>query len=231
MRLFGIVALFLSMPVLSGCWQQAAAPASVPTLTSSASEPTPQATSQPAAIPPSPTPSQFDQAELQTGSAPPTPAPTPIWAGFEASQPVRVVIESIALDQPLLPVGLDENRLPVVPQHDVGWYVYSARPGEGDNVVLWGHVLRFRDAPDIPAPFARLNEVSIGSEITVYTANGATHRYIVEDLVWASPQQIEYILPQDSERLTLVSCIGDKVIINDAVEMTHRLITIAVPTS
>jgi hypothetical protein len=29
--------------------------------------------------------------------------------------------------------------------------------------------------------------------------------------------------------LTLVSCIGDRVIVDGTVELTHRLITIAVP--
>jgi hypothetical protein len=38
-------------------------------------------------------------------------------------------------------------------------------------------------------------------------------------------------LPQGEERLTLVSCIGEKVIVNGATQMTHRLITIALPAA
>jgi LPXTG-site transpeptidase (sortase) family protein len=160
-----------------------------------------------------------------------TTEPTPTASPLPVSDPVRIVIEEIALDQPLVSVGLDANRAPVVPNHDVGWYNLSARPGQGENVVLWGHVLRFRHTPDIPAPFARLKEAPIGAKIAVHTADGTTHHYEITEQVSVTPDQVAYILPQGNERLTLVSCIGDKVVVDNTVEMTHRLITIAKPTS
>lgn len=145
------------------------------------------------------------------------------------AEPVRLVIPAIDLDRPLVSVGLDKNRVPIVPKHDIGWYNLSAAPGQGENVVLWGHVLRFRRTPDIPAPFARLKELGPGDVITVYSADGAAHRYVISEQIWATPDQVEYILPRGREMLTLVSCIGDKVIVDNSVEMTHRLITIAEP--
>jgi LPXTG-site transpeptidase (sortase) family protein len=171
----------------------------------------------------------IDTPALETEHAAPTAAPTPATASFIPSQPVRVVIDAIGMDRPLIRVGLDDNRIPIVPMHDVGWYQYSAYPGEGDNIVLWGHVLRFKAAPDIPAPFARLHEVSMGDELTLYTARGTRHAYVVTEQVWATPEQVEYILPQGTEQLTLVSCIGDTVIEENTTRMTHRLITIARP--
>lgn len=161
------------------------------------------------------------------GPVAPTAAPTAEQTQAAASDPVRLVINAIALDRPLIPVGLDERRIPIVPNHDVGWYTYSARPGAGDNIVLWGHVLRFRSTPNIPAPFAELEDVAIGAELLLYSADGVAHRYIVTEKVLATPDQVEYILPKGRELLTLVSCIGDKVIVDGSVEMTHRLITIA----
>ncbi len=156
-----------------------------------------------------------------------TPAPA---ARRDGEAPVRLMIPVIELDQKLVPVGLDRNGVPVVPKHDVGWYNLSATPGQGENVVLWGHVLRFRNAPHIPAPFARLNEAPVGARITLYTADGAEHAYVVTQQVWVTPDQVEYILPTGREQVTMVSCIGDKVIVNGAtVDMTHRLITIAEP--
>ncbi len=156
-----------------------------------------------------------------------TPAPA---ARRDGEAPVRLMIPVIELDQKLVPVGLDRNGVPVVPKHDVGWYNLSATPGQGENVVLWGHVLRFRNAPHIPAPFARLNEAPVGAHITLYTADGAEHAYVVTQQVWVTPDQVEYILPTGREQVTMVSCIGDKVIVNGAtVDMTHRLITIAEP--
>lgn len=159
-------------------------------------------------------------------TAPPSPIPT---ARPEASPPVRLVIAAIDLDRTLVPVGLDANRVPIVLDHDVGWYKLGAMPGQGDNIVLWGHVLRFRKAPHIPAPFARLKALSPGASVILIDANGNEHRYIVTRQVRAKPDEVHYVLPQGREMVTMISCIGDKVIADGTVEMTHRLITIAEP--
>ena len=156
---------------------------------------------------------------------PPRPTATPV-AG---DTPVRLVIPAITLDQPLLAVGLDARQVPIVPQHNVGWYNLSARPGAGENVVLWGHVLRFKATPNILAPFARLKELAVGAQVTIYTADGQAHQYVVTEKVWATPDQVAYILPQGRELVTMVSCIGAKTVVAGSVEMSHRLITIAAP--
>ncbi len=176
-----------------------------------------------------PPPVPLDLPELNATAAPRLALPARPQATPVPGDPVRVVIEDLQLDRPLMPVGLDPEYMPIVPKHDIGWYFYSAQPGQGENVVLWGHVLRFRDAPDIAAPFARLHELQPGARITLYTDTGAAYTYTVVQQVWATPEQVEYILPQGREQLTLVSCIGDKVIVDESVEMSHRLITIAVP--
>lgn len=144
--------------------------------------------------------------------------------------PVRIVIADIGLDQPIYPTGLDEQNVPIVLKHHVGWYSYSATPGHGENIVLWGHVLRFKDEPNIPAPFALLDNVSIGTPITIHTSTGETFTYIVTQHIYATPDQVHYILPQGKELLTLVSCTGEQVIVEEQVELTHRLITIALPS-
>jgi len=180
-----------------------------------------------AETPPTPPP----QPPPPTATPAPPPTPTPLSSSTAPSgAPVRIIIDAVGLDHSVVAVGLDEQRIPIVPRHDVGWYQLSAQPGAGDNVVLWGHVLRFADTPDAAAPFARLHELGAGSRIRIETEQGGSYAYTVEEQIWATPDQVEYILPQGSERLTLVSCIGDQVIVNGSVEdMTHRLITIARP--
>lgn len=150
---------------------------------------------------------------------------------IEPGQPVRIVIKAIEMDLPLVAVGLDKNRVPIVPRHDVGWYRHSAMPMQGENIVLWGHVLRFRNARDIPAPFAQVKELTRGDRILLYTADGNVHPYIVGKQIRVTPDQVEYILPQDEERLTLVSCIGERIVSQGGVDMSHRLITLAWPAS
>jgi sortase (surface protein transpeptidase) len=183
-----------------------------------------------ASVPPEITsaPAELDTPSLSENNAPPTSKPEDKAVG-SGTQPVRLVIDAIGVDAEPVSVGLDSANIPIVPKHDVGWYNLSAQPGQGENVVFWGHVLRWKDAPKVPAPFARLKEAGVGTPLTVYTADGAAHEYVVTEQVWVTPDQVQYILPVGSERVTLVSCIGDKVIQNGSVELSHRLITIAEP--
>lgn len=166
---------------------------------------------------------------------PPTPEPTlpPPTPEVSHSAPNRIIIGSIHLDRLLVSVGLAPNNDPVVPDHDVAWYNRSASPGDGDNIVLWAHALRFAAAPELPAPFERVRDARVGDSITVITADGAAHEYVIAEQLWATPDQVAYILPTGDERLTLVNCIGDYVVdaTGAVVSMTHRLITIARPVA
>jgi sortase (surface protein transpeptidase) len=148
----------------------------------------------------------------------------------QPGEPIRIVIDAVDIDQQIVSVGLDKKRVPIVPDHDVGWYNLSAQPGQGDNIVLWGHVLRFRQTPKIPAPFARIKEVKPGASVVLFDQAGKAHNYVVKQQIWVLPSEVEYILPKNKEMITLVSCIGDKVINNgEVVDESHRLITIAEP--
>jgi LPXTG-site transpeptidase (sortase) family protein len=169
-----------------------------------------------------------DTAQLDENSAPQEPIEVQP-ATYTASQPVRIQIPAINLDYAPVSVGLDQNRVPVVLKHDIGWYNLSAMPGQGENIVFWGHVLRFVAAPNIPAPFARVKELQPGAEIVITNANGEVFRYAVTQAVSVTPDQVQYIMPTGKEQVTLVSCIGDKVIVNGGVTKTHRLVTIAEP--
>lgn len=159
----------------------------------------------------------------------PTEAYGPPVAPPSSDPPVKIVAESIQLDVPLAPVGLTPDGFPVVPQHDAGWYRLSAVPGGGDNIVLWGHVLRFRDAPAVPAPFARVHELSSGSVIKLITRAGVTHYYRVTEQLIVTPEQVQFVMPSGREQLTLVSCIGERVVDQGGVSLAERLITLAEP--
>ncbi|NJL04618.1 MAG: sortase [Chloroflexaceae bacterium] len=220
-------------------------PTDLPTATAQATEigerevasPTPEATSAPIATP---TPEREATPEPEATDIP-TPEPTaaPVAAAPPISNlaayagpgvPAWIEAGSVGLGTPLVAVGLDAYGVPIVPDHDAAWYSLSGLPGMGENVVLWGHVLRFQSAPELPAPFERVKDLGVGSTLTLYTGDGVAHRYVVSQQVWATPDEVHYILPQGYERLTLVSCIGDAVITNGSVvDMSHRLITIATP--
>jgi LPXTG-site transpeptidase (sortase) family protein len=186
----------------------------------------------PIELPPTGTPAQA--ASVATAAPTEVIAPTARPAAEEEpgqpGEPTRIVIDAVGMDQQIVSVGLDKKRVPIVPDHDVGWYNLSAQPGQGGNIVLWGHVLRFRQTPKIPAPFARIKEVKPGATVVLYDQAGKAHNYVVKQQVWVLPSEVEYILPKNKEMITLVSCIGDKVINNgEVVDESHRLITIAEP--
>ena len=204
--------------------EPSAAPSEAPTEVVPTSTPIPTAVPAPtAAAKPSSTP----EATLVPK---PSAAAQPKSAPAAGGAPTRLVISDIGLDYSPVSVGLDRNRVPVVPNHDVGWYNLGAAPGQGDNVVFWGHVLRFRNAPKTPAPFARMKEVQVGTRVVVYDAGGEPHNYAVTRTFWVTPDQVEVILPQGREMVTMVSCIGDKVIQNgEVVDESHRLIVVAEP--
>lgn len=200
-------------------------------------EASPEATSAPIATP------TLEREALPEPEATDIPTPEPTAAPVAAAPPISnlaayagpgvpawIEAGSVGLGTPLVAVGLDPYGVPIVPDHDAAWYSLSGLPGMGENVVLWGHVLRFQSAPELPAPFERVKDLGVGSTLTLYTGDGVAHRYVVSQQVWATPDEVHYILPQGYERLTLVSCIGDAVITNGSVvDMSHRLITIATP--
>jgi sortase (surface protein transpeptidase) len=146
-----------------------------------------------------------------------------------SSRPVRLRIPAINLNEVLWSVGIDKNRQGIVPKHNVGWFNLSARPGDGDNVVLWGHVLRWKDAPRVPAPFAYLHLLKPGARIEVEMSTGRIYQYRVARQVWARPAEVEFALPVGQERLTLISCIGNNVIVQGELTKEFRLITMAEP--
>lgn len=225
--------LIFAIAFIAGCAAQPAAiaptapaPTEAPTL---APPTTPPATVAPPTEAPTLAPPTATPVPATPTAEPATATPEPLTPTPVPSPPVRLAIPEIDLDRELVSVGLDENRIPIVPNHDVGWYNLSASPGQGENIVLWGHVLRFKSTPNIPAPFARVKELAIGAPLTLYSEDGRAHEYVVVEQVYATPDQVKFILPQGRELVTLVSCIGDKVIVDNSVEMTHRLITIAAP--
>jgi sortase (surface protein transpeptidase) len=212
-----------------------AASTSAPTSTPPAAAtntPAPSPTAAATSFPPTESPAAASTAAsdlpaLSPENAPQTPGETA--APQEASEPTRIVIPALGLDLPTVSVGLDAQQVPIVPKHDVGWFTASSKPGERSNVILWGHVLRWTDSPEIAAPFERIHELQPGAEIVVVTADGQEHRYGVTQQIQTRPDETQLLYPTLSERITLVSCIGDKVVQNGTLTKEFRLVTIAEP--
>ncbi len=138
-------------------------------------------------------------------SAPrPTPAPTPAYA-----LPTHLIIPAIGVDAPLVPLGLDASAIPEVPAtgSDAGWYDFSARPGQGSNVVLGGHL----QLHQVPAVFWNLDELQPGDLIQITTESGRQFAYKVttrSSVSSTDPDSVKVIYPTSHEMLTLITCGG-----------------------
>jgi LPXTG-site transpeptidase (sortase) family protein len=96
-------------------------------------------------------------------------------------RPVRIVIPSIGLSAPVVPLGLNPDRTLQVPRHfgDTGWFRGGPEPGEPGAAVIVGHVA----SRSGPAVFYRLREVRVGELVTIRLQGGATVRYVVNSMV------------------------------------------------
>jgi sortase A len=182
---------------------------------------------------PSPTvPVSTSMAQPPTPIPEPTlPLPTAVIRPPAASPPTRLVIPRIAIDIPVLPVGVKtirEGSDTRVVWADVpyagGFHQTSAYPGNPGNTVINGH----RDIQG--AVFRRLDRVQVGDGITLYVGTTAYPYRVTETLVvpetFASAEQraanVRLIGHMPEERLTLVTCTPVGL-------ATHRLLVIARP--
>jgi sortase A len=223
---------------------QAALPARQADLDPPVAEPSPgglpPASSQPAAPPPSLAASSVRSQE--TASAPiPAPARSsrpnssePAVAGpqLPPGPPTRLVLPSIDLDAPIVPAetktvsvaGKQYQQWEAPDRYAAGWHTSSAELGLPGNTVLNGHNNIEGEV------FKRLEEVSVGDEILVYSFEGifgyqVTNRMILPEKYEGLDVRMnnaQWILPSQDERLTLVTCWPYE-------SNTHRLIIVARP--
>jgi hypothetical protein len=129
--------------------------------------------------------------------------------------PVELVVDRIGLDAPV-EVGSIVDGVMLDPSGPwvVSWYEPLGKVGEGDNVVMAGHVDYWDTGPAI---FQGVPSLVPGDVISVVGDNGETYQYEVE---WAqlfdvatqlTPEVIQKDIVGDTgkESLTLITCGGE----------------------
>ena len=204
-------------------------PIVVAAATSLSEEITPPVTSEPTAVPTSteapaalPTMLATEPAVLPSGHEPQeatamptvvqTPAntatSTPIPADVDPKLPLRLVIESLGIDAPVVE-GDDVNAL----RQGIGHRLGTANPGEASNMVLSAHNDIYGEV------FRDLFKLAPGDEVTVHTAV-ASYRYIVRSVEIVLPTRIEVMEPTDNAVLTMITCYPYLL-------DTHRVVAVA----
>lgn len=153
------------------------------------------------------------------------PAPTPA-----TMPPDRLSIKRLALDVPVVPVGMvpvpgpGAFVRPAMPKGKVaGWLTSSASFGQPGNIVLTGR----HQAKDLTV-FYGLWNLETGDEIILYGGEQARRYFVAEVLILPEQDQplevrlanAEYIQPTEDERLTLVTGWPEE-------GNTHRTVVIA----
>jgi hypothetical protein len=176
-----------------------------------------------AAVPradPAPPPVVSD-APTATGSSAPTSGPGPVSVPTvratvpplvrERPAPRRFTAASVAIDLPVVRVGVDDQGLMELPETvgAVGWYAYSARPGaRTGTTVLAAHVDTRAEGL---GPFARLRELDEGDELGVTDDRGQDRRYVVTQVTAVQKREVplDRVFRRDgAPELTVITCGG-----------------------
>ncbi len=113
----------------------------------------------------------------------------------------------------ILPVGLTSDGALNTPANifDVGWYVNSGKPGEGDTIVIDGH----NGGPSRTGVFKYLPDVAIGESIIIERGDGTVFEYkVVENVTKPLEDADAYMSTAMSspepgrESVTLITCTG-----------------------
>lgn len=144
---------------------------------------------------------QASDATLSTLSAP-SPSPT------RAAQPGKLVIPSLNVNAPVIPVTMDGNVLdpPSNPQQ-IGWWSDGVRPGAAEgSALLAGHAVH-----DGHGALQDLADADVGEQVSVKTDKGML-RYEVSDVQVLNKDELaaqaKSLFDQtvDGGRLVVVSC-------------------------
>lgn len=133
----------------------------------------------------------------------------------------RLVIPSINLDSDVVRQGIEKVGGELhygTPNLVVGQYG-GFNPGEGENVVLAGHV-GTRDGSGGHV-FRELQQVQRGDRVEVYTAQGL-QIYVVDEIRHVGGEAVEVMAPTNREQITLITCRLCNV-------DCERLVVVAVP--
>ena len=126
---------------------------------------------------------------------------------------VRLIIEKIGVDAPVITMGVDENAIPEVPDNpnDVVWYNFSSKPGWGSNAVFAGHFDWTVNGQPVIGVFYYLANLSVGDIIEVKLEDGTDYKYsVVGNLAVPNddPAAMDLMAATPSDMVTLITCGG-----------------------
>lgn len=120
-------------------------------------------------------------------------------SGYNRVNITNIQIESVKIDLKVTEASITDG-IWQISSDGASHLDKSANPGGGGNIVVYGH--------NKANLFGKLTRVRKGDIVKLKDESGATHEYAVVETVTVAPTQIEYVIPKDSEILTLYTCTG-----------------------
>lgn len=147
-----------------------------------------------------------------------------------ADHPRIITIPAANVHAKVLSLGRNPDQSIQAPTniHDTGWYNASAKPGQPGTTLIDGH--------DVGATksgvFAKLDSLSIGSNISLELGNGQTLSYTVTSSQTVELSQVDMStvlghFNNGQSGLVLITCHGKVTKDNGAITQTHRIIIYA----
>ena len=123
--------------------------------------------------------------------------------------PLRLVVERLRVNAPIVELGLDKDGVPQVPLNgdDVAWYNFSAKPGAGSNAVFAGHI-NWAGAIGV---FGKIDRLEKGDTVRLIADDGHQFTYEVfanYDVDPADPESLKVMAPTATDTITLITCGG-----------------------
>jgi LPXTG-site transpeptidase (sortase) family protein len=150
--------------------------------------------------PPRPDPKELEEEWLTASAAADTsnwaPNRLKLWKGLMADPPVDPIalmeIPSLDMQVPVYKGATDQNM-----DLGAGHIGGTTRIGRVGNIGISGHRDGF---------FRDLQNISKGDDILLRDTRGESRTYVIEDITIVTPQDVSVLLPDDKDRLTLVTC-------------------------
>ena len=119
---------------------------------------------------------------MSIGTTVPEVDGSPVAQALASSVPVRIVIPAIAVDAPVMKLGLNSDgtvQVPPLDNHNLaGWYTGSVTPGADGAAVMLGHV----DSWSGGSVFFKIKDLKPGDKVDVIRANGSAAVFTVDGL-------------------------------------------------
>lgn len=155
-----------------------------------------------------PGPDAAEPSAPPTSEAPEAPAP----AALPASEPTRLRIDAIGVDEQVFPIGLGQDGELLAPRGEqadlAAWFEGSPTPGEVGPSVIEGHVTWGGD----PSVFFELGALAPGDRVEVDRQDGTTATFEVYDSARYPKDEFPTVAVYgrtDGPELRLITCAGD----------------------